>query len=82
MFEEHVQNIIELLQGNPPLSIGIAVVVAALFYFHPKDMFKLTAFCLFLVAVFYIMTLLLEATGTGSKQKDQMIYKSKEVIGE
>ena len=45
-------------------------------------MFKLVAFCLFLGVVFYCITLLVDTVSTGSDQKDQMIYKSKEVLGE
>ena len=36
MFEEHLQNTIALLQGNPVIGIGVAVVVLALFYFRLK----------------------------------------------
>jgi hypothetical protein len=45
-------------------------------------MFKLAAFVLFIAAVFYMITLFAGTLSTGSKQKDQMIYKSKDVIGE
>ncbi len=40
MFEEHLQNTIALVQGNPVIGIGVAVLVVALFYFRPKDMFR------------------------------------------
>lgn len=82
MFEEHLQNTIAIFKGNPILGGGILVVLAALFYFRPKDMFKLVGFCLFMVVVIYIMSLLLETIGSGGKSKDQMIYKSRDVVGE
>ena len=63
MFEEHLQNTIALVQGNPVIGIGVAVVVLALFYFRPKDMFKLLGFCLLLVVGFYLMTILVETVG-------------------
>jgi hypothetical protein len=39
-------------------------------------------FCLFIVAVFYVITLFTSTLSTGSKQKDQMIYKTREAAGE
>lgn len=82
MFKEEWQNALALLHGNPLLGIAAMGVVALLFYFRPKEMFRLSAFCLFLVVAFYVMTLLIGTVGSGSKQKDQMIYKSKQVLGE
>lgn len=82
MFEEHLQNTIALVQGNPVIGIGVAVVVLALLYFRPKDMFKLLGFCLLLIVGFYLMTILVETVGSGSKQKDDMIHKTREAIGE
>ena len=82
MFEEHLQNTIALVQGNPVIGIGVAVVVLALFYFRPKDMFKLLGFCLLLVVGFYLMTILVETVGSGSKQKDDMIHKTRQAIDE
>ena len=82
MFEEHLQNTIALVQGNPVIGIGIALVVLALFYFRPKEMFKLLGFCLILVVGFYLLTLLIGTVGSGSKQKDTMIHKTRDAIGE
>ena len=82
MFVEHLQNTITIVQSNPLIGAGILVAVAVLFYFRPKDMFKLVGFCIFMVVVFYILSLLLETVGSGGKQKDQMINKSRDVIGE
>jgi uncharacterized membrane protein YgaE (UPF0421/DUF939 family) len=82
MFEEHLQNTIALVQGNPVIGIGVAVLVVALFYFRPKDMFRLLGFCLVLVVGFYLITLLVETVGSGSKQKDEMIHRTSKAIGE
>ena len=82
MFEQHLGNIFDLLQGNPALSLGLAAVVAALFYFRPKEMLKLAGFCLLLVVVAYVIGLLVGTVGSGAKQKDQMIYKTQRAIGE
>jgi ABC-type uncharacterized transport system permease subunit len=82
MFEDHLANTLAIIQSNPLIGAGILAVVAVLFYFRPKDMLKLVGFCLFMVVVFYILSLLLETVGSGGKQKDQMIYKSRAAIGE
>ena len=82
MFEEHLRKTIEMIQANPAIGVGIAVAVAALFFFRPKEMFKLSLFVLFMFVVFYVMSLLIEATGTGSSQKDKMIHKTREAMGE
>lgn len=82
MFEQHLQNTLNLLQGNPALSLGAAAVFAALFFFRPKDMLKLVGFCLLLVVVAYLIGLMAGTVGSGAKQKDQMIYKTQRAIGE
>ena len=82
MLEEHLQNTLALMQNNPVIGIGVAVVILALFYFRPKDMFRLLGFCLVVVVGFYLVTLLVETVGSGSKQKDQMIHKTRDAIGE
>lgn len=82
MFREHLQNTLALLQGNPALALGAAAVVVALFFFRPKDMMKLVGFCLLLVVVAYVIGLIVGTIGSGSQQKDQMIYKTQRAIGE
>lgn len=82
MFTEQLDNVIFFLKTNPMIAVGGVIVLLALFYFRLKEMLKLAAFCLFIALVFYLITLLTGTVNTGSKQKDQMIYKSKEVLGE
>ena len=82
MFEQHLQNTLNLLQGNPALSLGAAAVIAVLFYFRPKDMLRLVGFCLLLVVMAYLIGLVAGTIGSGAKQKDQMIYKTQRAIGE
>ena len=82
MFEQHLQDTLNLLQGNPALSLGAAAVIAVLFYFRPKDMLKLVGFCLLLVVAAYLISLVAGTIGSGAKQKDQMIYKTQRAIGE
>lgn len=82
MFEQHLQNTLALLQGNPAIAAGVAIVIAALFFFRPKDMLKLVGFCLLLVVVAYVIGLVIGTIGSGSSQKDQMMYKTQRAIGE
>jgi len=82
MLEEQLQNTLGFLHANPIVAVVIGAVVLLLFYSKPKEMFKLVVFCLFLAAVFYCLVLLAGTVSTGSSQKNQMIYKSRDVIGE
>jgi len=81
MFEEQLLNALAFLQTRPIIAVIIGAIGLLLFYAKPQEMFKLLAFCLFLVVVFYCITLLAGTLSTGSEQKDQMIYKSKDVLG-
>ena len=82
MLEEQLQNILAFFHTNPIIAVAVGAVVVVLFYFKPKEMFKLVGFCLFMVVVFYFLTIFTGTVSTGSKHKDQMIYKSKKVIDE
>ena len=82
MFEEYLQKTIALLQNNQAIGYGIAIVVAVLFYFRPKAMFKLLGFCLLLVVAFYLMTQMVGIIGDGSQFKSRMTHKTSEALGE
>lgn len=80
MLDKLFQNALAFLQTNPIIAVVLGAVVVAFFYFKPKEMFKLLAFGLFMAVVFYCITIFTETVRTGSKQKDQMIYKSEKVL--
>ena len=82
MIENQLNNLLVFLQTNPIIAVVAGVIVVALFYAKPKEMFKLVAFILFIMVVFYFITLFAGTVTSGSKQKDQMIYKSRDVIGD
>jgi len=82
MLEEKLHNTLALLRGNPTLALAIALIVAGLFYFKPRQMFKLALFGLFITVVFYFITLLADTVSTGSKDKGEMIYKTRNIVGE
>lgn len=81
MLEEQLKNSLVLLQDNPIIAAVIVMIVLVLFYSRPKEMFRLVIFCVFMAVVFYFITLIAGTLSTGSKQKDQMIYKSQEELG-
>jgi len=82
MLEEQLHNTLALLRGNPALAVAVALIVAGLFYFKPREMFKLALFGLFITVVFYLITLLADTVSTGSKDKGEMIYKTRNIAGE
>ena len=82
MPEKLLQTVLAFLQTNPIIAVVIGAIVVSFFYFKPKEMFKLLAFGLFMAVTFYCLTLFMGTVSSGSKQKDQMIYKSKKVLGE
>ena len=82
MLEEYLQNALAFLQTNPLIAGAIGAITVALFYFKPKEMFKLLAFTLFMAVVFYCISIFTGTISTGAKHKDQMIYKSEKVLGE
>lgn len=82
MLGELLQNATAFLRANPVIATLIAVAMAALFYWKTKETLKMVAFVLFILVVFYFITLFAGTVRTGSNQKDQMIYKSREALGE
>ena len=82
MLEEHLQNTLIYLKANPIIAVVLGLFIAFCFYSKPKEMFKLLIFCVFLAVVFYIITLFAGAIGSGGQGKSQMIYKTKDAIGE
>jgi len=71
-----------MLQDNPAIVVIVASLVATLFFLKPREMFKLILFSLFIMVIFYFITLFTGTVNSGSKQKGQRIYKPKDVIGE
>lgn len=76
-FEEQLQNIAYFLRDNPVFALILGGVILLLFLAKPKEMFQLVGFCLFISVVFYFIILFAETVDTGSKEKDEMIYKTR-----
>ena len=82
MFQEHLQTIIELLKDNPVVAIIVAGVLLVLLYTRPKQVFKIVCLCLAFFAFIYAAGLLFGTLESGSKQKDEMIHKTRQAIDE
>jgi K+-sensing histidine kinase KdpD len=82
MFQHHLQTIIALLKDNPVLAIIVAGIVLILFYTRPKQVFKIVCLCLVFFAFIYAAGLLFGTLESGSKQKDEMIHKTRQAIEE
>ena len=67
-------------QNNRIVALAIIAALALLGYLKPKVFFKALMLALLLGVVLYIISLLGESTTTGIQQKDQMMYKSKEIL--
>lgn len=82
MLEQHLQTTLVFLKTNPIVAGIIALFLVFCFYSKPKESLKLVAFLGFLVVAFYLITLLAGAVGTGTSQKDRMIYKTEDALRE
>ncbi|MFZ5772251.1 MAG: hypothetical protein ACOY4W_12535 [Thermodesulfobacteriota bacterium] len=71
----------QLFFQNNKITAAVIIAALALFgYLKPKIFSKLLMLALLLGVVLYIVSLLGESATTGIEQKDQMMYKSKEIL--
>ncbi|MEW6521534.1 MAG: hypothetical protein AB1461_19220 [Thermodesulfobacteriota bacterium] len=71
----------QLFFQNNKITVAVIIAALALFgYLKPKIFLKLLMLALLLGVVLYIVSLLGESATTGIEQKDQMMYKSKEIL--
>jgi len=80
MFEQHLQDTLIFFKTNPIVAGIVVLFLILCFYSRPKESLKLVAFVVFLAVVFYLITLLAGAVGSGTTQKSQMIHKTEEMI--
>lgn len=81
-FEGLLQQAIDYGQNNMNIAIAVVAVLLLLTVFRPKSMLKLYGFCVLVFIGFYLLTLLGGVLSSGNKQKNQMIYKTREATGE
>ena len=81
-FEDLLQQVVDYGQGNMNVAIAVVAVLLLLTFFKPKSMMKLYGACVLVFIGFYLLTLLGDILSSGNKQKNQMIYKTREATGE
>ncbi len=78
--ENLLNNAHSIFNQYPIVLAVIAIVLLLIAYKNPKESFKFALFLLFIAVLFYAISLFGEALSTGSKNKDQMIYKTKKLV--
>lgn len=81
-FEDILQQTIDYGQRNTTVALVVVVFLVLLTIFKPKTMMKLYGACILALVGFYLLTLLGGALFSGTEQKNQMIYKTREATGE
>lgn len=81
-FEGMLQQAIDYGQNNIIVVVGIVALLVLLTIFKTKAMMKFYGVCILAVVVIYILTLIGGTLSGGMKQKDRMIYKTTDAIGE
>ena len=81
-FEAFLQQAVGYVQLNMNVTIAVVAVLLLLTFFKPKSMMKLYGACVLVLIGIYLITLLGGVLSSGNKQKNQMIYKTREATGE
>jgi len=81
-----IENLLALARNfyatHTALALGILAFLALVTFLRPKEMFKLYITLLLLAAALYMISLFAGTVKSGSSQKDRMIYKTREAIGD
>jgi hypothetical protein len=81
-FEGILQQAIDYGQHNTTVVLGAVTVLVLLTIFKPKAMMKLYGVCILALVGLYLFTLISGTLSGGIMQKDKMIYKTRDAIGE
>lgn len=81
-FEGLLQQAVDYCQQNMNVVLVVVAVLLLLTLFKPKSMIKLYGVCVLVLIGFYLLSLLGGVLSSGNKQKNQMIYKTREATGE
>jgi amino acid transporter len=77
-----LQQAVDYGQRNMNIVLAVVAVLLFLTIFKTKSMMKLYGACVLVLIGFYLLTLLGGVLSSGNKQKNQMIYKTREATGE
>lgn len=81
-FEGLLQQTVDYGQRNMNAALAVIAVLLLLTIFKPKSMMKLYGACVLVLIGLYLLTLFGGVLSSGNKQKNQMIYKTREAAGE
>jgi len=81
-FEGLLQQAVDYGQHNMSVVLAVVAVLLLLTIFKTKNTMKLYGACVLVLIGFYLLTLLGGVLSSGNKQKNQMIYKTREATGE
>lgn len=81
-FEDILQQAIGYGQRNTAVALGAVTILVVLTIFKPKAMMKLYGVCCLALVGIYLFTLIGGTLSGSIKQKDRMIYKTPDAIGE
>ena len=81
-FEEISQQVLAYAQSNTTVVLVGAALLALLAFFKPKPMLKLLGLLVLAVVGIYLLSLLKGVLFTGAGQKNKMIYKTQDIVGE
>jgi len=81
-FERILQQVIDYGQHNTSVVLVAVAVLVLLTIFKPKTMMKFYGACVLALVGLYLITLFSGALSSGTQQKDRMINKTREAIGE
>ena len=74
-----IDGIVSFAQNNPVIAIVIALVLLFLLYRNPKLFLGIVFFCLFLAALYYIIT---SMAGSGLEKKKKLVDKEEQRLNE
>lgn len=81
-FEIILQQVLGYAQRNMPVVLAAAALLALLTFFKPKSMMKFYGILILAVVGIYLLSLLKGALFMGADQKNKMIHKTRDVVGE
>jgi len=76
------QNLVELYYNYPVIVIGLGILILIWVYLRPKQALKGGLFLCFVVAVFYLVSLMTEGTGSSLSAKEKMMHKTEKALAE
>ena len=75
-FNSYYNLVLQFLSSHLLFAVALGIIILYALYKKPEGTIKFLAFCLFLVAVFYTMSLLSQSGSSGVGQQDTLIHKS------